>query len=91
MPVELLSESERVKLSRFPEEILPEDLRRHFTPQEGKWAYGLSWALSPGPLHLNLIRHSWRIHLIAVLFQRRALGDAETVDGVIRASNAKPT
>jgi TnpA family transposase len=31
MPVELLSESERAKLSRFPEEIPPEDLQRHFT------------------------------------------------------------
>jgi hypothetical protein len=31
MPVEPLSESERAKLSRFPEEIPPEDLQRHFT------------------------------------------------------------
>jgi len=31
MPIELLSESERAKLSRFPEEIPLEDLQRHFT------------------------------------------------------------
>ncbi len=34
MPVELLSESERKKLSRFPEEIPRENLRRHFTLSE---------------------------------------------------------
>ena len=34
MPVELLSESERAKLSRFPEEIPREDLRHYFTLSE---------------------------------------------------------
>jgi len=34
MPVELLSESERAKLSRFPEKIPHEDLRRYFTLSE---------------------------------------------------------
>jgi Transposase. len=34
MPVELLSKSERAKLSQFPEEIPREDLRRHFTLSE---------------------------------------------------------
>ena len=34
MPVELPSESERAKLSRFPEKIPREDLRRHFTLSE---------------------------------------------------------
>ena len=34
MPVELLSKSARAKLSRFPEKIPREDLRRHFTLSE---------------------------------------------------------
>ena len=54
MPVQLLSDSERAKLSRFPEEIPREDLRRHFTlSDEDREAAGRLYG-EAGPLGFAL-------------------------------------
>jgi len=60
MPVELLSSTERAKLSRFPSEIPREDLRRHFTLSDEDLCATRKQRLDPNRLGFALLLSALR-------------------------------